>query len=59
MRQEDRFKFCLDTKNNRALPLDLACPERLSVQSLVDLPYPLHGRFLKKNQDYHLKICEY
>jgi hypothetical protein len=25
------FKFCLDTKNNGALPLDLACLERLIV----------------------------
>jgi len=25
------FKFCLDTKNNGALPLDLACFERLNV----------------------------
>jgi hypothetical protein len=24
--QEKGFEFCLDTKNNRALPLDLACP---------------------------------
>jgi hypothetical protein len=32
------FKFCLDTGNNGALPLNLACLECLSVQSLVDLP---------------------
>jgi hypothetical protein len=39
MRQEEVFKFCLDTKNNGALPLDLACHERLSVHSLTVLPY--------------------
>jgi hypothetical protein len=39
MRQEGRFKFCLDTKNNRALPLNPACLERSSVQSLADLPF--------------------
>ncbi len=27
------FKFCLDTRNIRALPLDPACPERWSVRS--------------------------
>jgi hypothetical protein len=37
MRQEEGFKFCLDTRNNRALTLDLACPKRLSVQSSIDL----------------------
>jgi hypothetical protein len=41
MRQEEWFKFCFDTKNNRALPLNLACPEHLSVQSLVSLPLNL------------------
>jgi hypothetical protein len=25
------FKFCLETRNNGALPLDLTCPEHLSV----------------------------
>jgi hypothetical protein len=29
------FKFCWDTKNNKALPLDLARLERLSVRSLA------------------------
>jgi hypothetical protein len=38
MHQEKGFKFCLDTRNNRALPLDLAYPECLSVQSLVIYP---------------------
>jgi hypothetical protein len=38
MHQEEGFKFCLDTKNNGALPLDPACPERLSVRSQADLP---------------------
>jgi hypothetical protein len=33
MRQEKMFKFCLDTRNNGALPLDPACPERLSARS--------------------------
>jgi len=32
------FKFCLDVKNNGALPLDPACPERLNVRSQADLP---------------------
>jgi hypothetical protein len=38
MRQEEAFKFCLDTRNNEALPLDPACPERLSVRSPAVLP---------------------
>jgi len=38
MRQEERVKFCLDTEDNRALPLDLGCPDCLSVQSPVGLP---------------------
>jgi hypothetical protein len=29
----------LNTRNNKALPLDLAYLERLSVRSLADLPY--------------------
>jgi hypothetical protein len=32
------FKFCLDIRNNRALPLDPAWPERLSVGSMTVLP---------------------
>jgi hypothetical protein len=39
MRQEEVFKFCLDTRNNRALALGPACPERLSVQSPNGLLY--------------------
>jgi len=31
MRQEEGLKFCLDTRNNEAHPLDLAYPERLIV----------------------------
>jgi len=31
------FKFCWDTKNNEAFPLDLACPKRLNVRSLAVL----------------------
>jgi hypothetical protein len=37
MCQEEGFRLCWDTKNNRTLPLDLACPECLIVQSLTDL----------------------
>jgi hypothetical protein len=37
MRQE-AFKFCLDTRNNGAVPWDPACPEHLSVRSLTVLP---------------------
>jgi hypothetical protein len=29
MLQQEGFKFCLDTRNNKALPLDLVCPEHL------------------------------
>jgi hypothetical protein len=29
MHQEEGFKFCLDTRNNKTLPLDPACPEHL------------------------------
>jgi hypothetical protein len=36
---EEGFKFCLDTRNNRAFPLDPACPEHLNVRSLAGLPY--------------------
>ncbi len=32
------FKFCLDTRNNRALSLDLTYLENLSVQSFAGLP---------------------
>jgi hypothetical protein len=39
MCQEKRFKFCLDTRNNEALPLDPACPEHLSVRSPTGLHY--------------------
>jgi hypothetical protein len=38
MLQKEGFKFHLDTKNKRALPLDLAYPKRLSVWLLVGLP---------------------
>jgi hypothetical protein len=38
MCQEEGFKVFLDNKNNRALPLNLACLECLNVQSLVNLP---------------------
>jgi hypothetical protein len=39
MHQEKGFKFCLDTRDNEALPLDLAYLECLSVQWEVDLPH--------------------
>jgi hypothetical protein len=29
MHEEEEFKFCLDTRNNKALPLDPASLERL------------------------------
>ncbi len=36
--QEEGFKFCSDTRNNKDLPLDPTCLECLIVQSLVNLP---------------------
>jgi hypothetical protein len=39
MCEEEGFKFCLDTRNNRALPLDLACPD--SFKCLVTSPSTL------------------
>ncbi len=36
---QEGFKFCLDIRTNGALPLDLACPDHLSVGSLAGLPY--------------------
>jgi hypothetical protein len=40
MRQEEGFNFfLLEQRKNGALPLDLACPERLSVRSPAILPY--------------------
>jgi len=40
MRQEEEgFKFCLDTKNNKALPLDWACPKGLWLNFYVWLKY--------------------
>jgi hypothetical protein len=38
MRQEEGFKFCFDTINNKALPLDPTCPEHLSVWSPPNPP---------------------
>jgi len=35
--QQDGFKFCFDTRNNEALPLDLACPECLNVWFTLNL----------------------
>jgi hypothetical protein len=39
MRKEEGFKFCLNTKNIGTLPLNLAYPECLNVQSPIGLPY--------------------
>jgi hypothetical protein len=38
MHQDKGFKFFLDTKNKKAIPLDPAYPELLSVRSLAVLP---------------------
>jgi hypothetical protein len=38
MCSKEGFKFCWDTKNNGALPLDPACPKLLNVQSPTGLP---------------------
>jgi hypothetical protein len=39
MHQEEGFKFCLDTKNNKAFPFNPACLEHLNVWSPSNLPY--------------------
>jgi hypothetical protein len=39
MRRDERFKLCLDTNKNKALPLDPAQTGRLSVRSPAGLPY--------------------
>jgi hypothetical protein len=39
MHQEEAFKFCLDTKNNGALPLDPIYLKCLDVCSPIVLPY--------------------
>ncbi len=39
MRQEEGLKIGLDTKNNRALLLNSACSDHLSVRSIAILPY--------------------
>jgi hypothetical protein len=52
------FKFCLDIKNNRALPLDLVCLEYLNVYSLVSLPYVIATQFVTKKETRGFKpIC--
>jgi len=38
-RQDEGFKLCFDTKNNKALPLDPAHSGCLSVRSRAGLPY--------------------
>jgi hypothetical protein len=50
MCQDKGFKFFLDTKNNKALPLDLACPKCLSVQSPASLPYVVATQFATEKQ---------
>jgi len=40
----------LDTKNNKTLPLDLACPKDISVESQADLPYVVATQFVTKKQ---------
>ncbi len=44
------FKFCLDTKNNGALPLDPTYTEHLNVWSPTSLPYVVATQFAIKNQ---------
>jgi hypothetical protein len=39
MHQKEGFKFFWNTKNNKALLLDLACPKCINVQSLAGLLY--------------------
>jgi hypothetical protein len=46
MGQEKGFKFCLDTRSNKAIPFHLACPEHLNIQSLANLPYHYYLRHL-------------
>jgi hypothetical protein len=46
--QIEGFKFCLDTKNNGTLPLDMACLEHLSVIVAIQLHYNLQ---LRKNKN--------
>jgi hypothetical protein len=53
MHQQEGFKFCLDAINNRALPLDLACPEHLSVWSPASLPYYFSILARIKSQNKH------
>jgi hypothetical protein len=42
MCQQAGFKFCLDTKNNRALPLDPACPDFLKLLLMGFSTYTRH-----------------
>ncbi len=41
-----RVKFCLETKNNGAFPLDLACPKHSNVVIAIQLQFYLQ---LRKN----------
>jgi hypothetical protein len=51
-----RFKFCLDTKNNKTFPLDSAYPKHLSVWSLTILPY---SYLINKEYEYTPKISRH
>ncbi len=42
MCQQEGFQFCFNTRNNDVLPLDLTCPEHLSVCSPIVLPQTNH-----------------
>ncbi len=62
VRQEKGFKFCWDSKNNGALPLDLASSEHLSAHRSV---YPRQsgkkrgsGPVMKTRLLYYFLKCE-
>jgi hypothetical protein len=55
MRQEKALKFHWDTRNNKALPLDSACHECLSVHSPTILPYS-NNKFKKNLQNLEILI---
>jgi hypothetical protein len=56
MPQKEGFKFCLNTRNNGALPLHPACPDRLSVWSPAGLPTPAwhHENFKRKTWGFYV-----
>jgi hypothetical protein len=43
MHQKEEFKFCLDTRNNKALPLDPTSFERLCS---ITRQFPLQAEFV-------------